>query len=445
MIALLVMSITVGCDTGEAAMSETEAATARSEQALVAEPDPVTPAPGVTEGMMGGLRFFDVYSNNFVGDPNRRALTALVATNLQQAAYDGNVQQALMGPRTRRVLQYMAECALPPGSHVDFWSSNRSWSGRFEGVGGMAPEWASGWCNEHCQQTVSACLFSRINGDDRVVNLNVRRHVAGGGHPVDQFWKDHYQRLEAAYWGNYFYGANANGLLDMHACFGFDAAGSDPRVALFRKRYCGEFDSSVACHAAIAGPCGSTRTCPLARADGFAKQCKGGPWDPDQAVSACSPQPWDNACTSTATMPADYPTVTVFRADRCAHTDFQVGGPLDRECSPCAEQVAAGPHGRHCTSEAWGQECVDDARRLCAQAFRDAGQPILTGDPSVSAVNVPLRLGTSDLVDGVCKDANLGSCCQFGSTWTAACADRARWCLQPANTGSATCAPTPIF
>jgi hypothetical protein len=342
----------------------------------------------------------------------------------------------------------MVECALPPGSQVQFWTASQSWVGRFDGLGGVAPEWLTGACDARCQQTVSACLYARVNGDDRVVNLNVRRHIEGGGHVVDAYWKAHYPRLEAAYWGNYFLALASGSALDMHACFGFEAKAGDPstqaRVALFRKRYCGAYENQAVCRNVIAGPCGSTRSCPLAPGDLFGKQCKGDPGDPNQAVGACSPLPWDNACSSSATTAADYPTVTVFRADSCAHPDFQVGAPLDRECSACVAQVANGPLGNHCTTEWWGADCVQEAKE-CARALLDAGQPAVSVDPTASSRAFPLRLGTSDLVDAVCKDSYLRSCCQIGYSWAPECAERAKQCVRPANAGSPTCAPPPVL
>jgi hypothetical protein len=305
---LLVIGITVGCDTGASGVSEVASVEEGLEVQATAVIGPVDDAPGVVDGMMGGLRFADVFLNAFVGDQQRRPLNALVATSLPAAASNTWVKQALNYPRARRVLQYISECALPPGSRVRFWSADGNWQGWFDGVGGVAPEWQSGWCNERCQQTVSACLYSRINGDDRVININVRRNLASGGHVVDQFWKDNYPRLEAAYWGNFFRGFDDYGLLDMHACFGFDATAGDWRVAQFRKRYCGENDSSQACASVIAGPCGMTRSCPLAANDPFKKQCKGNPWDANGAAGACSPVPWENACTSGHANPETYPT-----------------------------------------------------------------------------------------------------------------------------------------
>jgi hypothetical protein len=106
--------------------------------------------------------------------------------------------------------------------------------------------------------------------------------------------------------------------------------------------------------------------------------------------------------------------------------------------------VAKGPHGLHCTTEQWDKECVNDARKLCAQGVVEPGLAVPTKDPTESAQSFPLRLGTSDLVDAVCKDGSLKGCCQVGNSWSSGCADRARWCLQPGNAGSDTCTPPPL-
>jgi len=398
----------------------------------------------VVDGMMGGLRFADVFLNAFLSDQEqRRPLLGLVNSTLPNAASNTWVKQSLNYPRARRVLQYISECALPPGERVRFWSADGTWQGWFDGVAGVAPEWTTGWCNERCQQTVSACLYSRVNGDDRVVPINLRRNVASGGHLVDNFWRQNYKTMESATWGNFFRGTDQYGFLDMHVCFGFDAPAGDWRVARFKKRYCGENDTSQACASVITGPCGLTRSCPLAANDPFKKQCKGNPWDANGAAGACSPVPWENVCTSGHANPESYPTMTVYRADRCAHPDFQEGAALERECSPCVQAVAKGEHGLHCTTEQWDATCVADARTLCAQGVVDPGLPVPTEDPTAGAQSFPLRLGTADLVDAVCKDSSLQGCCQVGGAWVGACATRAAWCAQPANAGSATCTPPP--
>jgi hypothetical protein len=62
----------------------------------------------------------------------------------------------------RKVVQYMAKCALGPGDSLVKQDQNGA-NYTFAGGIGLAPQWKTAGCNQACSEQMSACLMAHIN------------------------------------------------------------------------------------------------------------------------------------------------------------------------------------------------------------------------------------------------------------------------------------------
>ena len=91
---------------------------------------------------------------------------------------DPNVQSDLSNADTRDLVKYIVSCALPAGQSVSFAAlpipkSLIKFKFTFPGEIGMAPEWATGACDENCQRWISACVLARVNAYGVSVQINL--------------------------------------------------------------------------------------------------------------------------------------------------------------------------------------------------------------------------------------------------------------------------------
>ncbi len=134
------------------------------------------------------------------------ALTNNALTNnaLTNNALTSNAltSNALSDPNAREVLKYIASCALPSSSTINVTVDGVPYS--FPGGLGLAPQWGqnNGTCNASCQETVSACVISRLDYLGVHVDISLRGKAAGLA--TDAAERAAYPVAEGAYYGNIF-------------------------------------------------------------------------------------------------------------------------------------------------------------------------------------------------------------------------------------------------
>jgi len=99
----------------------------------------------------------------------------------------------------RTTVEYLVRCALPANTSITKQDQNGV-SYTFKGSLGFAPEWASGECNDVCQEYVSACLMAHVNTSGIHVPLFVVSQApsVGWGLSAD------YPNQEGSFFGNIF-------------------------------------------------------------------------------------------------------------------------------------------------------------------------------------------------------------------------------------------------
>lgn len=119
--------------------------------------------------------------------------------------------------------EYLVECALPLGQSITKTVDGQPLA--LHGLLGLAPEWASGACNEMCQQWVTACLLARTNvsGQSVTIWIQAEHPAVGYGIPDDVVH-------EASWFGNLFESPSAQ-----YVCRG---APSGPAAAKHEGRTC---------------------------------------------------------------------------------------------------------------------------------------------------------------------------------------------------------------
>jgi hypothetical protein len=85
-----------------------------------------------------------------------------IANGLNTANGLGSYAGLMTGDGGRKVVTYLARCALPAGDTLVKADQNNN-SYTFAGGIGLAPEWKTGGCNEQCAEKISACLMAHIN------------------------------------------------------------------------------------------------------------------------------------------------------------------------------------------------------------------------------------------------------------------------------------------
>lgn len=99
----------------------------------------------------------------------------------------------------RGTAEYLVECALPLGESITKTVGGETLV--FEGLLGLAPEWADDACDEDCQQWVSACLLARTNVSGETVMIWIQ-----ADHPAIGYGVPEGLVHEASWYGNLFAG-----------------------------------------------------------------------------------------------------------------------------------------------------------------------------------------------------------------------------------------------
>ncbi len=153
---------------------------------------------------------------------------------------------ALASPAGRELLKYVAICALPAGDDLVAGGAGDATGDRFAGYYGLAPEWATGTCDDTCQRWVSACLLAHANAEGQSFPISLR-----GDHPglrADAAAVAAFSYREAAYYGNVFQ-------RQLHACWGesWTSTSSGDIERILAGRVCGTIYGN--CGLVATGPC----------------------------------------------------------------------------------------------------------------------------------------------------------------------------------------------
>ena len=199
-------------------------------------------------------------SDGDLGVTQQAALTNNALTNnaLTNNALTNNAltDDALSDPNAREVLKYIASCALPATSAIDFTVDGVAYS--FPGELGLASSWGQngGTCNTSCQETVSACVIARLDHLGEHVEISLRGKASGLATSSSE--RAAFPVAEGAYYGNIFLATSV-----MYACI------APGRTGL--TRVCGP--TSVGCAVNVLGPC--DQICDKAdKAVGFFPNCR---------------------------------------------------------------------------------------------------------------------------------------------------------------------------
>lgn len=263
----------------------------------------------------------------------------LIATTMRDKDLSASSLAPVLGadPMARKYLKYLLECALPPDATVTVNTPQGDFS--FHGSIGLAPQWASGPCDDACQQWVSACLLARTNAFAVTVQIYMT-----GPHAAltigDEFGQVPVE--EGAFYGNIFDNPPRE-----YACRG---SGYDPLMQTFR--VCSQ--PGDRCGYQYVGACG-----PM---DGDTGQ--------DAQAIACEPapgKPYYETCYNIARSPTGrfqdpavpYKAVMTIHLPKTAFSP-PCGSALDPDAAkrpdPFANNLCP-PDAASCA----GQRCVNDA------------------------------------------------------------------------------------
>ena len=117
------------------------------------------------------------------------------------------LMSALQSPETgayaQEFLSYVVSCALPPSATVSLKLSGRTV--KFPGELNLAPQWASGTCDQKCQEIVSACLMSRVNHLGHHIDISMRGSPSiSSTLATSEAERAAFPKEEATYFGNLF-------------------------------------------------------------------------------------------------------------------------------------------------------------------------------------------------------------------------------------------------
>jgi len=134
----------------------------------------------------------------------------------------------------RQQLAYLVRCALPAGATV-VKQDQYGTSYTFNGVLGLAPEWADSACGTNCQENVSACMLAHVNTAGIHVPLWIVSQSAAVGWGQDP----EFPNQEGSFFGNLFQaGAHGTDPLNspMYYCMGSKYSVSPPSGRLGSKQ-----------------------------------------------------------------------------------------------------------------------------------------------------------------------------------------------------------------
>jgi hypothetical protein len=136
--------------------------------------------------------------------PNALSPNALSPNALSPNALTAIQDPGAVGALSRQLLKYTVSCALRATQSFSFsWGAgnNLVHDETYEGMLGLAPDWATSPLGLDGQQWVSACLAARTNYFSTAVTISLR----GSCHALDE---DHtpeastYTKEEGVFWGN---------------------------------------------------------------------------------------------------------------------------------------------------------------------------------------------------------------------------------------------------
>jgi hypothetical protein len=370
---------------------------------------------------------------------NNENAISIASNSLTHATLSSSaVPSDLNNPVNRLTIKNIAECALPAGRSLTFWSADGTWSETFHGSVGLAPEWETGACGESCQRWVTGCLLSRMNyhGVKTLLSLRVRndafdkppalRYV-----PDEEYWT--MSVGEGVFYGNLFapITRDASGRIRPRAWI--CTLGNTEQWEVTRLRACMDLDGSSVSYetcrtrlrdagVVFLGACWESRSSqseiPMGarRCLGYAATNPPAPIDPrtsldaNGAVAEClAPAPddsFDDGSTyigSPMVTPLSGTTRftevfhTYLRAPYTApHGVLQIGAALDKYSSWCASQVAA--QDPYCANTSWDPWCMRRAFTIC-----NTHNVCTSGPRNDLATGAILTEGDNECVTAVCR------------------------------------------
>jgi hypothetical protein len=98
----------------------------------------------------------------FVGHNGFNLLPAIGKIPLtSQSLQDDPTVQSCLRDGNSQFLEQAASCALEGGDKLEIVVDGKTYT--FPGMGGLAPQWKTGPCDQDCQEHVTGCMMSQIN------------------------------------------------------------------------------------------------------------------------------------------------------------------------------------------------------------------------------------------------------------------------------------------
>ncbi|MBA3542156.1 MAG: hypothetical protein H0T79_21255 [Deltaproteobacteria bacterium] len=148
----------------------------------------------------------------------------------------------------RRVLTNIVNCALPAGESLTVTVSGVNYT--FAGAMGLGPMWKMFPLTVPEKQSVSGCVYARINMNG--ISLNISLRGAHGGFSMATGEASTYYLEEGGFWGNIF---NNSGPVKGYACNGVDQLANDTTGQLPNRECAEDIGGTTPCGFEYAGPC----------------------------------------------------------------------------------------------------------------------------------------------------------------------------------------------
>jgi hypothetical protein len=132
--------------------------------------------------------------NGFNGINGFNAVNGLIGVN---GLADG--VGLMSSPAGRSTVSYLVRCALPAGRSItkkDQFNVSYTYQGQI----GVAPQWETGSCDNHCQEHVSACMLAHVNTS----GTNVQLWLDGDSPAIGWGKSTNYPYQEGSFFGNIF-------------------------------------------------------------------------------------------------------------------------------------------------------------------------------------------------------------------------------------------------
>ncbi|HVV49932.1 MAG TPA: hypothetical protein VHO06_09750 [Polyangia bacterium] len=99
----------------------------------------------------------------------------------------------------RTQVAYLVRCALPANVSIVKQDQNGA-SYTFSGLIGLAPQWATGACDQTCQENVSACMLAHVN----TAGVHIPLWIVSPNSAIGWGLDPSYPNQEATFFGNIF-------------------------------------------------------------------------------------------------------------------------------------------------------------------------------------------------------------------------------------------------